>query len=133
MTVVLLFPNLGKHLRLLNGQSRALQQPHSSSAGCEEDHARPWRIPCPSLWRCWALRLQPHKNLCPVLMHSHWLMSAKDSTKAGRQAMDQTQLRFQFTLTFLEKGLCPQEGPAWLGTLIPQGAVYGAEAFPGTT
>lgn len=47
--------------------------------------------------------------------------------------MDQTQLRCQLTLTFLEKGLCPQEGPAWLGTLTPQGAVYGAEAFPGTT
>lgn len=51
----------------------------------------------------------------------------------GRQAMDQTQLRCQLTLMFLEKGLCPQEGPAWLGTLTPQGAVYGAEAFPGTT
>lgn len=39
----------------------------------------------------------------------------------GRQAMDQTQLRCQLMVTFLEKGLCPQEGPAWLGTLIPQG------------
>lgn len=36
-------------------------------------------------------------------------------------------------VTFLEKGLCPQEDPAWLGTPILQRTVFGAEAFPEET